>query len=1209
MPPRFPSISLVPGGATQEPASKAEWGKIKGALGNQIDLSTVLSAKADVASTAAMGLAISELSDAIALLSPSDINRKPIVQDVDAMLIEASSVTSGNVLIGATDQDGDVLVVSSITYGGVQRTLGSQFSTTHGSMVINANGSYTYQPGPAAWAINVGQSSVETFGFSVYDGQGGSRVATLRIMIIGTDSAPVLVADVGSSPHGTPINGNVLANDLEYEAQAISVTSFTVTGVAGSHAAGTPVVIPGFGSFSLAANGDYNFTPADSNVHGSLLITYTATDGSSPRSSTLSLSIAPPPPTESDMQAFYASYREAQAITRPATNPPPARPLPDRTLVVPTASYAAWNYSHRLPNQSGRPANALDFEVGPDKPYTDINQVPWELLLPGDRVFIHYRATPYKRTIVINSSGTADAWIEVIGVRDPVTGAMPVLDGDGAICALGQHTDVYDGAALIAFGHMTTGVYGMVEGAKPRFIHVTGLELRNAHPTKTRTRKTGVTSPWGEFGSAFYGIGFDNVCIQGNRMHHCGLGIFVNSILAERFQSRNLHICNNWFYECSSVGSYSTHSAYSEAIGTIYEHNYIQRVMAGSNGDTVKDRSVGVVFRYNYIEVSANGIALRDPSSENPNQNGWLEAQAVDSIGELMINSAFVYGNTFISRQSAPQSIVVTGDGANAEYRQGSLYFYSNVVASIVDGASGYTGIYYNPYRIPLFGLPSTRSPITVVARNNLFYTDKATEGGVAPQFGIFYWQGLADFQSNWINDYLDTAYDTAYVTTLARGQQFNGAGLGGLTESSVSPGFTGLNVADFSLLPSSPFFGLNAALPSAAVARDLTPVRRSVMYPFDIAPVPSMVAPPIITGNQVRGNTLSVGGYAFSPLPDSYLFQWYRDGVAIAGAVATTYQTVLADESKAVTVGVRPVNVSAPDGGPESVSVAINIVTPTAPVNTVAPVIAGSGQVTFEHSVSSGTWTNDPISYSYQAYLNGVAAYGETLSTFTPSVGDIGKTLQWMVTATNAGEESSFAMSNTITLAAVSYDPDNAGRWNFGAADGTTLRTLSASWNGIIAPYNLGFGQDDMTCQGGILRPTGAYTLWNLDRAWLENGQGDNVSVEASMVFTAADRGFSVGLRQTAGQHYAINVGVDGIRVTRNGTSVSEKLGMVIASPATLKVVPTGGVLNIYVNGVLEHTYTDDSPLVGGFPGVVSYRNGVSTLECGMNWWTDNPQ
>ena len=76
-------------------------------------------------------------------------------------------------------------------------------------------------------------------------------------------------------------------------------------------------------------------------------------------------------------------------------------------------------------------ANATTYEIGPDKPYTRIGDVPWASLLPGDTVLIYWRPTPYKEKWVICRQGTADAPITVRGVPGP-GGELPVIDGNGA---------------------------------------------------------------------------------------------------------------------------------------------------------------------------------------------------------------------------------------------------------------------------------------------------------------------------------------------------------------------------------------------------------------------------------------------------------------------------------------------------------------------------------------------------------------------------------------------------------------------------------------------------------------------------------------------------------------------------------------------------------------------------------------------------------
>lgn len=1205
------SVEIVPGGLTSGPAVTVELVAI-GSPSFTIDgLATNIEISHDIivagASDPTWSGRVTALESAV-----SQMNKPPIAIATTKNISDEVISISDDIKSGVTDPEGGTLTLLSVTYSGTAYPLGQDFTTTLGVMNVGANGVYTFTLNSNAKSLNVGQTSNVVFGFTVMDEAGSRKSSTHQITVTGTNQGPVATSDYKVLQAGQSISGNVLANDIDYEGSNLSIINYNISGVSGDQPLNQGVIIPNIGTFSLASSGAYTFTPLNNNVSGALLFNYSVTDGTTSTTGALSLSIAPPPPSETDTQNFYALYRSNISITNSATNPPQSRPLPDRTVVTVTNDVPPWNYSHRLPNQLSRPSSALDFEVGVGKPYTDIDQVPWEMLLPGDRVFIHYRPTAYNKTIVITSSGLPDAWIEIIGVKDPSTGALPIIDGDGAICMQGSHADYADGAALITFAHMTAGAYGMVEGAKPRYIHVTGLELKNAHPTKNRTKKTGTVGPWGEFASAFYGIGFENICIQGNKMHNCGLGIFVNSILAERFQSRNLHICNNWIYNCSSSGSFSTHSSYTEAIGTIYEHNYIQRTIISSNGDTIKDRSSGIVIRYNYIETSANAVSLRDPSSENSNQNGWFEVQSLDTLGELTIRSAFLYGNTFINNVAGPESIIAVGDGANMQYREGSVYFYNNVVMSRADGISGYTGIFYDPYRVPLFGMLNTRSPITLVARNNLFYTTNISSGAKTPTFGIFYWQGLADFSSNWINDYVNTGYDTNASANLAKGSQFTGSGLGGLVESTASPNFVGLSVGDYDLLPSSPYFSLTEQIPPQAVSRNLQPVRRSVLYPFGIVPLPVIINPPTISGNAVVGNTLTVGNYSFTPLPSTYSFKWYRDGVVITGATSSSYTTQPIDVSTSITAGVTPTNSSGT--GSEVISSAISVLSSTSPVNTVQPSVSGSSQVTFQHSVTSGTWTNNPTTFSYQVYLDGVSVAGQTTSNFTPSSSDVGKVLQWLVTATNANNESSFAMSNSITLQEVSLDPDYLGKWNFAAVNNTNLRTLSSKWNGVEAPYNLGFGYEHFTCQSGTLQCTGAAGNWTRTRSWYENGQSEDVSVEASIKFSSTSTnnvnsvGMQIALRQTPGQFYTIGVTADGVFVNRNGTRVSSRTDMTITSPAVLKVIPNGGTLSIYVNGILSHTYVDDTPLTGGYPGVSSHKDGQAEIDVGMEWWTDSP-
>ena len=1153
------------------------------------------------------------------LLAP--FNRLPIVQELLRTVSDTVLTVVGDLMDDVTDPDGDQVSFVGVTYDGMARTNGVAFTTTYGSMLVNANGTYTFTLGDAARALDIGETGVEVFSYSVMDTSGGRRTSNFQITITGTNHAPVARPDSKSVSAGENATGNVLANDLDYEGQPLSLVTFVVADVAGTHNPGAVVSIPSMGTITIASNGAYTFVPLNSSVSGvTPNITYTGTDGTTEFTGVLRISVAPPPPTFSEMEAFFASYRAQPTIERSAPNPLPSRPLPDRSFVQDVADYTPWDYTLGLPNQLGRPSNAYDFEVGPGKPYTELEQVPWEFLLPGDRVFVYSRATPYKRTIVISTSGNEDAWIEVIGVRDPITNAMPILDGEGAVCADGRHYPIFDGAAMINIGPFTAGQDGTAHGTKARFVHVTGFEIRNAHPTKTRyTRGQATPTPWGEFAEAFYVLGGHNICIQGNKMHNCGQGVFVNSTNHDRFQSHRIHICNNWIYDCSSNGSFSTHGMYLEAIGTIVEYNYLGQVLEGSNGDTVKERSCGVVYRYNYIVCSANGVAFRDPSNEDSAQNGLLEAQALDSLGELMVKSIYVYGNTFVIKRGTPQAVVAVGDGGNGEIREGKVYFYSNVVAAMLDGESGYLGVYYDPFRIPLFSFWNIRSPITAVARNNLCYTTTQTQGAKQAAFGIFVWGGVADFQSNWINDFTLTAYDTNYASHIARGTQFTGTGLGGLTEATGSPGFVSLPTFDLDLLGTSPFFALAASLHADATARSLVPARRSILYPFDLVPAPSIIATPSINGSHVVGSTVTAIGYTFSPLPNSYLFQWYDgDGDPISGATSASFVTTDLD-GQFVRVGVRGVN----SGGEsaEAFSPLFQVVSASTPTNTVAPVISGSGQPGYELTVTNGSWTNSPVSYSYQWYkvagLSRTPIGGATTNTITPALGDEGTMYECDVGATNAGGETGYVTAVGVMIVPAQYDPDGSGVFNFQAAANTSIKDLApGKWLGILL-YGSYPANEYYFCNGSG-KLVGNYVARNNGGlVWYSNGQSEvqqatvTFTIPDPAVITGWDGGPSVncgGSDPASPNNYSVSMNSTTIKLFRNSTQLASVAHTKVKDDAiTLKLMrKSGGVLEVYLNGTQVITHTDSSPLTGGYPGL-NFNPG-STETFGFDTWHENP-
>ena len=93
-------------------------------------------------------------------------------------------------------------------------------------------------------------------------------------------------------------------------------------------------------------------------------------------------------------------------------------------------------------------------------------------------------------------------------------------------------------------------------------------------------------------------------------------------------------------------------------------------------------------------------------------------------------------------------------------------------------------------------------------------------------------------------------------------------------------------------------------------------------------------------------------------------------------------------------TGGSSPPVASAPTGA------VINII----PANSTVPTISGTAQVGQTLTATTGTWTNNPTSFTYRWNRAGTAISGATVSSYVPVTADIGNTLTVSVTAANTG-------------------------------------------------------------------------------------------------------------------------------------------------------------------------------------------------------------
>jgi large repetitive protein len=182
------------------------------------------------------------------------VNDAPVVASGPIPGIE-DTVVSGRV--SATDPEGGALTFALVS------------NPAHGSLTFASDGSYTYAP-------SANFNGVDTFVFSVSDGNGGVTTVTQSIQIAGVNDAPTTANSAATGMSEQPIIGQLVATDIDGD-----VPSFAIAANGG----------PAHGTLALQPNGSYVYTPA-LGFDGADSFTYTVSDGNGGfASATVSLTI------------------------------------------------------------------------------------------------------------------------------------------------------------------------------------------------------------------------------------------------------------------------------------------------------------------------------------------------------------------------------------------------------------------------------------------------------------------------------------------------------------------------------------------------------------------------------------------------------------------------------------------------------------------------------------------------------------------------------------------------------------------------------------------------------------------------------------------------------------------------------------------------------------------------------------------------------
>lgn len=416
-----------------------------------------------------------------------------------------------------------------------------------------------------------------------------------------------------------------------------------------------------------------------------------------------------------------------------------------------------------------------DYNVGPGQALATISDVPWATLQAGDRVFIHWRNTPYKEKWVINRQGTAAESIEIIGVNGPA-GQQPIIDGDGAVTVAGVNF-WGEQRGVIKIGGSNTPADGL-----PSYITIDNLEIISGRPAYQFTDDNGQTQSYASNAACVYIEKGANIIIRNCTLRDSGNGIFVGAFGGD---TQNITIENNYIYDNGIDGSIFEHNTYTEALGITYQYNRFGPLRTGALGNNLKDRSAGLVVRYNWIESGNRQLDL-------------VDAGTASLINDPTYNTTHVYGNILIEPDGAGDSQILHygGDsGTTSNYRKGNLYFYNNTVVSTRPGNTTLTRL-------------STADETAEVFNNTIFTS------ATGDKFAMIDGAGTFNMDHNWLKTGWVDCHCSPSGTVNDQGNNVTG----------TDPLFVDQNTQDFAPQSNSPLINQGDAIPGTLLpAHDVT--------------------------------------------------------------------------------------------------------------------------------------------------------------------------------------------------------------------------------------------------------------------------------------------------------------------------------------------------------------------------------------------------
>ncbi|RLB58712.1 MAG: polysaccharide-degrading enzyme [Deltaproteobacteria bacterium] len=422
----------------------------------------------------------------------------------------------------------------------------------------------------------------------------------------------------------------------------------------------------------------------------------------------------------------------------------------------------------------GVAARAAVYEVGPGQALAELDEVPWESLAPGDQVLVHWRSEPYRSKIILAVTASEQQPLLLRGVVGP-DGQLPIIDGRDATTRAGINFWNEDRGVIKIGGSNNPDCDP--PACVPSWIVVENLDVRSGRAPYRFSGRNG-DSGYTENAAAIYVEVGRHITIRNCSLHDSGNGLFIGVFGGE---TRDILVEGNHLWDNGIEDSIYEHNSYTSARGIVFQFNHYGPLRAGCLGNNLKDRSAGLVVRYNWIENGNRQLDLVDGE----------DSQAVPD--DPAYRSTFVYGNVLVEAEGEGNSQIVHYGGDSGDtsiYRKGTLYFYNNTVISTRSGNTTLLRLSTNDEHCD--------------CRNNIVY---ATAGG--SRLALLASNGVLDLSHNWLNEGWRDSHDGLDGVINDDGTNVTGS----------TPGFVDGNGQDFRPAAGSPAIDGGTDLAAAAVA------------------------------------------------------------------------------------------------------------------------------------------------------------------------------------------------------------------------------------------------------------------------------------------------------------------------------------------------------------------------------------------------------